>query len=55
LSKERDSLNFSIIGSVPPLNRPPAPNKPPRAPVAVLKEKKNENGQNFEDRRHLFT
>jgi hypothetical protein len=26
------SLNFSMIGSVPPLKRPPAPKRPPRAP-----------------------
>ncbi len=32
LSKLMDSLNFSIIGSVPPLNLPPAPNRPPRDP-----------------------
>ena len=25
-----------MIGSVPPLNLPPAPNKPPRAPEAVF-------------------
>ena len=35
LSKPILSLNFSIIGSVPPLNLPPAPNSPPRAPEAV--------------------
>ena len=31
-----DSLNFSMIGSVPPLNRPPAPNNPPRAPSVLV-------------------
>ena len=41
LTNEIDSLNFSMIGSVPPLNRPPAPNSPPRAPVAVIREKGN--------------
>jgi hypothetical protein len=25
-------LNFSMIGSVPPLKRPPAPKSPPRDP-----------------------
>ncbi len=33
--KDPAMLNFSMIGSVPPEKRPPAPNKPPRAPPAV--------------------
>ncbi len=32
LSKPILSLNFSMMGSVPPLNRPPAPKSPPRDP-----------------------
>ncbi len=36
LSNHMLSLNFSMMGSVPPLNRPPAPNNPPRAPVAAI-------------------
>lgn len=32
------SLNFSIIGSVPPLKRPPAPKSPPLAPDTLRKE-----------------
>ena len=35
LSKLRLSLNFSMMGSVPPLKRPPAPNSPPRGPVGA--------------------
>lgn len=35
LSKLKLSLNFSMMGSVPPLKRPPAPNSPPRAPVGA--------------------
>ena len=30
-----DSLNFSMMGSVPPLKRPPAPKRPPRDPLAT--------------------
>mmetsp|Transcript_42884 Transcript_42884/g.130486 ORF Transcript_42884/g.130486 Transcript_42884/m.130486 type:complete len:102 (-) Transcript_42884:12-317(-) len=36
LSKLMLSLNFSIIGSVPPLNLPPAPKSPPLAPLTSL-------------------
>ncbi len=36
LSKLILSLNFSMIGSVPPLNRPPAPKSPPREPDAAV-------------------
>lgn len=37
------SLNFSMMGSVPPLNRPPAPKSPPRAPAGAVLAKRAMN------------
>ncbi len=34
LSKLMDSLNFSMMGSTCPENRPPVPKRPPREPSA---------------------